>query len=64
MFEDLFSKGGLSLERLRSFMLMANAGSIAKAVPQDPTRQSQISRQIKELESFSGLNSHSVEARP
>jgi DNA-binding transcriptional LysR family regulator len=54
MFEDLFSKGGLSLERLRSFMLMANAGSIAKAAPQDPTRQSQISRQIKELESFFG----------
>ena len=52
MFENLFSKGGLSLDRLRSFMQMAHAGSIAKAAPQDATRQSQISRQIKELEEF------------
>lgn len=54
MFENLFTKGGLSLERLRSFMEMAHAGSIAKAAPQDTTRQSQISRQIKELETFFG----------
>lgn len=52
MFEKLFEKGGLSLERLRSFMQMAHAGSIAKAAPQDTTRQSLISRQISELEEF------------
>ncbi len=54
MFENLFLKGGLSLERLRSFMHMAHAGSIAKAAPQDTTRQSLISRQIRELEEFFG----------
>lgn len=52
MFENLFSKGGLSLERLRGFMSMAEAGSISKAAPGDATRQSQISRQIRELEEF------------
>ena len=54
MFENLFAKGGLSLERLRSFMQMAHAGSIAKAAPQDTSRQSLISRQIRELEEFFG----------
>lgn len=52
MFEKLFSKGGLSLERLRGFMLMAEKGSIAKAAPDDANRQSLISRQIRELEEF------------
>lgn len=54
MFETLFSKGGLSLDRLRSFLEMAEAGSIAKAAPGEPVRQSQISRQIRELEEFFG----------
>lgn len=54
MFESLFSKGGLSLDRLRSFLEMAEAGSIAKAAPGDVVRQSQISRQIRELEEFFG----------
>ncbi|MBB5037788.1 LysR family transcriptional regulator [Prosthecobacter dejongeii] len=54
MFENLFSKGGLTLDRLRSFMQMAQAGSIAKAAPYDTNRQSQISRQIRELEQFFG----------
>ncbi|MEI6714381.1 MAG: LysR family transcriptional regulator [Verrucomicrobiota bacterium] len=54
MFEDLFSKKGLSLDRLRSFLAFAEAGSIAKAAPRDVTLQSQISRQIGELETFFG----------
>ncbi|MBE2286182.1 MAG: LysR family transcriptional regulator [Prosthecobacter sp.] len=54
MINDLFSKGGLSLDRLRGFMQMAEAGSIAKAAPGKPNRQSQISRQIRELEQFFG----------
>jgi DNA-binding transcriptional LysR family regulator len=54
MIDDLFSKGGLSLDRLRGFMQMAEAGSIAKASPGKPNRQSQISRQIRELEQFFG----------
>ncbi|HEY1082331.1 MAG TPA: LysR family transcriptional regulator [Prosthecobacter sp.] len=54
MFENLFSKSGLTLDRMRSFMQMAQAGSIAKAAPEDTNRQSQISRQIRELEQFFG----------
>lgn len=54
MFEHLFSKGGLSLDRLRGFMQMADAKSIAKAAPGNTNRQSQISRQIRELEEFFG----------
>lgn len=54
MFTDLFSRSGLSLDRLRSFLALAQAGSIAKAAPGDVTRQSQISRQVSELEAFFG----------
>lgn len=54
MFEKLFSKSGLSLDRLRGFMQMAEAGSIARAAPGDTNHQSQISRQIRELEQFFG----------
>lgn len=54
MFEKLFSKSGLSLDRLRGFMEMANSGSIARAAPGDANHQSQISRQIRELEQFFG----------
>lgn len=53
-FSNLFKKVGLSLDRLRNFLLVADAGSIAKAAPDDATRQSQISRQIRELEEFFG----------
>lgn len=54
MFNYLFSKGGLSLDRLLSFLEMAEAGGIAKAAPGNVVRQSQISRQIRELEEFFG----------
>jgi len=54
MFESLFAKSGLSLDRLRSFLEMAEAGGISKAAPGDAVRQSQISRQIRELEEFFG----------
>jgi DNA-binding transcriptional LysR family regulator len=46
------SRSGLSLDRLRSFLAFAQAGSIAKAAPGDVNHQSQISRQISELETF------------
>jgi DNA-binding transcriptional LysR family regulator len=52
MFEILFSRGGLSLDRLRALCLVAEAGGIARAVGPDPTRQSLVSRQLKELEEF------------
>jgi DNA-binding transcriptional LysR family regulator len=55
MFNDLFSRNGLSLDRLRNFLEVAEVGSIAKAAPDDVSRQSLISRQIRELEEFFGV---------
>jgi len=52
MFESLFSRGGLSLDRLRSFLQLAEAGSISKAASGDLSRQALMSRQIRELEEF------------
>lgn len=42
---------GLSLDRLGSFLRVADAGGLALAAPGDPARQSQLSRQMTELES-------------
>ncbi len=52
MFARLFTDTGLSLDRLRALVEVGAAGSIAKAAEGDPIRQSQYSRQIKELEDF------------
>jgi len=41
---------GLSLDRLRSFLQVADAGGLARAAPGEPVRQSQLSRQLSELE--------------
>jgi DNA-binding transcriptional LysR family regulator len=49
---NLLSKSGLSLERLRSFLLFADSRSITKAAKGDPVRVSLISRQLRELEEF------------
>jgi DNA-binding transcriptional LysR family regulator len=54
MFDSLFSRGGLSLDRLRSFLEVAEAGAIAKAAKGDLSRQALMSRQIRELEEFFG----------
>ena len=54
MFAELLSESGLSLERLQSFCLVAQAGGVTKAAKGDPTKQSLFSRQVKELEEFFG----------
>jgi DNA-binding transcriptional LysR family regulator len=54
MFEKLFERSGLSLERQRSFLAFVQAGSISRAAPGDLNAQSLMSRQIKELEQFFG----------
>ncbi len=54
MFEKLFSERGLSLERLRVLVEVQAAGSIVQAAPGDPVRQSQYSRQLRELSEFFG----------
>jgi DNA-binding transcriptional LysR family regulator len=48
--DNLLAKKGISLDRFRSFLAVADAGGMAKAAPGDPVRQSQLSRQIGELE--------------
>jgi DNA-binding transcriptional LysR family regulator len=53
--DELFSHKGLSLERLRSFLAVADAEGIARAAPGEPVRQSQLSRQIGELETALGV---------
>lgn len=52
MLTKLFAESGLSLDRLRALLEVGAAGSIVKAAQGDPVRQSQYSRQIKELEDF------------
>jgi len=54
MFSDLLNESGLSLDRLRSFCLVAQAGGVTRAARSDPAKQSLFSRQIKELEEFFG----------
>lgn len=54
MFESLFSESGLSLDRLRSFLAIAEARGITAAAKGDANRQSQLSRQLAELEAFFG----------
>src|SRR5437870_3401562 len=52
MFERLFAQNGLSLDRVRALLEVGATGSIVKAAGGDPVKQSQYSRQIKELEDF------------
>lgn len=52
MFQRLFATAGLSLDRLRALVEVGAAGSLVRAAAGDPIRQSQLSRQIKELEDF------------
>jgi DNA-binding transcriptional LysR family regulator len=54
MFEKLFAERGLSLDRLRALVEMHDAGSIAQAAPGDLIRQSQYSRQLREISEFFG----------
>lgn len=54
MFKELFGAQGLSFDRLRSLLEVADAGSIARAAGTSATKQSQLSRQLSELESFFG----------
>jgi len=55
MFENLFANSGLSLERLKTFREIVAAGGITAAARDDSNRQSQFSRQLKELEKYFGV---------
>ena len=52
MYKNILSQSGFSMERLANFCAVADAGSIAHVAKGDPSRQSLVSRQIRELESF------------
>ena len=54
MFNNLFSEKGLTLDRLRHFCEVAEAGSIKAAVDQHGRDQSSYSRDIQQLEAFFG----------
>jgi DNA-binding transcriptional LysR family regulator len=49
------NRRGLSFDRLRALLELAEAGSLARAAEGDPVRQSQYSRQINELEDYFGV---------
>ncbi len=55
-FENLFSSQGLSLDRLKNFLAFADAKTIVRAAAGDLVRQSLISRQIRELSEFFGVD--------
>ncbi len=54
MFDDLFSESGLSLDRCRAFLAIVEAGGITQASEGSTSRQSQLSRQLGELETWLG----------
>src|SRR5262249_12266138 len=53
MFDELFAQRGLSLERLRTICEIAKAGGVTRAA-KGAVRQSQYSRQLRELETYFG----------
>jgi LysR family glycine cleavage system transcriptional activator len=52
--DPLIAKG-ISIDRLRGFCVVAETGSIVAACRGDPSRQSQLSRQIGDLEDALGV---------
>ena len=54
MIPDIVSKNGFSLDRLATLQAVVDAGSIVAAAGSNTSRQSQFSRQIKELEKAMG----------
>ncbi len=52
---NIFTKNGVSLERLQALEKVVRAGTIAVAAKGDPNMQSLISRQIAELEAAMGV---------
>lgn len=55
MFETIFARRGLSLDRLKTLVEVDASGSISVAAGRSPARQSQFSRQLRELSEFFGL---------
>lgn len=64
MFKHLANQSGFSLERLASLCEVAETGSIGQASRGDANRQSQLSRQIAELEAVFGVALLARQSRP
>ncbi len=64
MFEELFGKSGLSLDRLQTLCEIAEWGSIGEATKDNTNRQTQFSRQVGELEKFFGVELLDRRSRP
>ncbi|MEZ5387192.1 MAG: LysR family transcriptional regulator [Prosthecobacter sp.] len=64
MFKHLANQSGFSLERLASLCEIAEAGSIGQASRGDANKQSQLSRQIAELEAVFGVALLARQSRP
>jgi DNA-binding transcriptional LysR family regulator len=58
------SQTGISLERIETFCRIAEEGSIAVAADKEPNRQSQYSRQLKDLETAIGSPLFDRKAKP
>jgi DNA-binding transcriptional LysR family regulator len=56
MFEKLFERGGLSLERLHALILLADEGSLIRAAKGDSGLQSRYSHHLKELSAYFGVD--------
>jgi len=55
MYEIIFQKKGISLEKLNLLCKIARSGGIRAAVGDDPSTQSLASRQMKELSEYAGI---------
>lgn len=64
MLGDLLKTKGVSLERLLSLCAVAEEGGVTAAAGGDPTRQSLISRQVRELEEALGVVLLDRQVRP
>ncbi|MDC0259209.1 LysR family transcriptional regulator [Verrucomicrobiales bacterium] len=64
MFNNLVGKKNFSLDRLATLCQVAEAGSIGAATGDNANRQSQYSRQIKELKEFLGVELLDKHSKP
>ena len=55
MFDDLFAKNGLSLERLHTLLKLSETGSLIRAAKSDSGKQSRLSHHLRELSEFFGV---------
>jgi len=55
MFEDIFAKNGLSLERLHTLVMLGEAGSLIRAAKDDSGKQSRLSHHLRELSEYFGV---------